>query len=55
VVAPGDAQVLAATLRPLLLDAPLARAMGRAGRSHVMARYGTDQARRTLRHALALD
>jgi phosphatidylinositol alpha-1,6-mannosyltransferase len=55
VVTPDDPRRLADALRPLLLDASLAAAMGAAGRRHVMARFGAEQARRTLRLALALD
>jgi phosphatidylinositol alpha-1,6-mannosyltransferase len=55
VVTPDDPRRLAGALRPLLLDASLAAAMGAAGRRHVMARFGAEQARRTLRLALALD
>jgi phosphatidylinositol alpha-1,6-mannosyltransferase len=55
VVPPDDPDGLAAALRPLLLGPGRARAMGAAGRRHVAARFGAEQARRTLRQALALD
>jgi phosphatidyl-myo-inositol dimannoside synthase len=55
VVPPEDPGSLAAALRPLLLDADYARAMGVAGRRHAAAHFGSDQARRTLRQALALE
>ncbi|MFL6064888.1 MAG: glycosyltransferase family 4 protein [Friedmanniella sp.] len=55
VVPPEDAGSLAAALRPLLLDADCARAMGAAGRRHAAAHFGSDQARRTIRQALALE
>jgi phosphatidylinositol alpha-1,6-mannosyltransferase len=54
VVTPDDPAGLAEALRPLLLDPDRARVMGAAGRRHVTARFGAEQARRTLRAALAL-
>jgi phosphatidyl-myo-inositol dimannoside synthase len=55
VVPPDDPHRLAEALRPLLLDPSRAHTMGLAGRRHVSARFGAEQARRTLRRALALD
>ena len=54
VVEPGDVRALAARLTELLGDPGRARAMGAAGREHVSARFGSDQARATLRTALRL-
>ena len=54
-VPPEDPAALAAALRPLLLDPDRARAMGAAGRDHVRARFGREQAGATLRRALDLD
>lgn len=55
VVAPDRPAELAAALRPLLLDPLRAAALGAAGRRHVAERFGSEQVRRTLRAALALD
>ena len=55
VVVPDDPHELAHAVRALLLDPARARAMGAAGRRHVADRFGAEQARRTLRRALALD
>lgn len=55
VVDPLDADALADRIGELLRDEDRARRMGAAGRAHVRERYGLDQARTTLRTALALD
>lgn len=54
VVDPEDAGTLAARLGELLRQPAQARSMGAAGRRFVAAQFGTEQARRTLRSALAL-
>lgn len=54
VVPPEDPARLARALLVLLLDPPLASAMGRVGRQHVAARFGREAARTTLRRALGL-
>jgi phosphatidylinositol alpha-1,6-mannosyltransferase len=54
VVEPDDHRALADRLTALLADPVAARSMGAAGRRHVVERFGTEQARRTLRSALDL-
>jgi rhamnosyl/mannosyltransferase len=48
VVAPGDADALAAAIRTILAD-PMREAMGRRAREHAVARHSTDQAAVRLR------
>jgi phosphatidylinositol alpha-1,6-mannosyltransferase len=54
VVRSTDHREIAARLSELLTDPDRARRMGRIGREHVVARYGSDQAGCTLRQALEL-
>ena len=54
VVDPEDTSVLAGRLAELLGNRERARTMGAAGRQHVAARFGSEQARHTLRSALRL-
>ena len=54
VVDPDDSAALAERLTAVLADPAAGRAMGAAGRRFVTQRFGTDQARRTLRTALDL-
>jgi phosphatidylinositol alpha-1,6-mannosyltransferase len=54
VVPPEDPGTLARVVAGLLLDPARAVAMGLAGRQLVAERYGREQARTTLRHALGL-
>ncbi len=55
VVSPDDPDELAARMRQLLDNPPLAQAMGVRGRVRVIEQFGLDRTRATLRAALALD
>ncbi len=55
VVEPDDLTALAASVADLLGDPERARAMGRAGRTHVLDRYGDAVARRVLADVLGDD
>ena len=55
VVEPDDPRAVAERIGQLLADPVRAAAMGRAGRDHVVGRYGSGSVRATVRCALGLD
>jgi len=54
-VAPGDLEGLADAMETLAMDRPLAQAMGRRGRAHVVANFDIDHAWPQIAEALAVE